>query len=213
MEGFLQAGAADQWESFSGTAALALGESVPGCGGPVSGTPPLIYRSTSPSRSRTPWVGRAQTLLNVFLAQQTQHRDLHRPDSPRRGSSSPPCAPSWPPSGSHPLGVDCVFGEGTETATLMFQACRSLLRDGKIGERTWPELLALETTPEPGPHPGPRRPPTPTPTPPSSVPAVRVREDVWTLSAADPWHPTLLWYARGVAALKARLDPADPGPG
>lgn len=40
----------------------------------------------------------------------------------------------------------------------------------------------------------------------------RQREDVWTLSDQDPWHPTLLWYARGVAALQARdgTDFSDP---
>ncbi len=39
-----------------------------------------------------------------------------------------------------------------------------------------------------------------------------MREDVWTLSAANPWHPTILWYARGVAALQARdgRNAADP---
>jgi hypothetical protein len=31
---------------------------------------------------------------------------------------------------------------------------------------------------------------------------VRVREDVWNLSAQDPWDPTILWYARAVKALQ-----------
>jgi tyrosinase len=79
------------------------------------------------------------------------------------------------------------------------------VRDGKIGERTWPPLLALDTGPAPPAPPAPTPIPTPTPVPtPTPIPAVRVRQDVWTLSAANPWHPTLLWYARGVGALKAR---------
>ena len=173
---------------------------MPGCGGPVSGTPPLLYRTTWAARSRGPWVGRAQSLLNVFLA---RHR-----------SGTPGCTDTSAATqqyltrqrarlaavGQDPLGVDCVFGEGTEIATLMFQACRGLVRDGKIGEQTWPHLLALETAPSPSPTPTPA--PTPPPTPAPS--GVRVRQDVWALSATDPWHPTLLWYARGVGALKAR---------
>ena len=211
VEGFLEEGATTRWESFSDTGVAGQGEGVPGCGSPVSGTPPLIYRSSSPDRSRNPWVGRAQTLLNVFLARQRAGTESCTDQTAATKSYIATLRPKLGALGQDPLGVDCVFGEGTETATLMFQACRALLRDGKIGEKTWPELLALETTPPvPTPTPTPVPTPTPTPTPPSAVPAVRVREDVWTLSAANPWHPTLLWYARGVAALKARVDPADP---
>ena len=64
------------------------------------------------------------------------------------------------------------------------------------GERTWPELDKLATGPAPQPQ------PQPGPTPPTT--AVRVRADVWTLSVASEWHPTILWYARAVAALQAR---------
>jgi tyrosinase len=39
---------------------------------------------------------------------------------------------------------------------------------------------------------------------------VRVRQDAWNLSDPDPWHPTLLWYARAVKQLKAVNDVADP---
>ena len=35
------------------------------------------------------------------------------------------------------------------------------------------------------------------------------RQDVWKLSTQDPWHPTLEWYARAVAAMRER-DTADP---
>lgn len=38
------------------------------------------------------------------------------------------------------------------------------------------------------------------------------RRDVWVLSEQDPWHPTIEWYARGVAAMQSRdgTDFADP---
>lgn len=39
---------------------------------------------------------------------------------------------------------------------------------------------------------------------------VRIRQDAWTLSGPDPWHPTLLWYARAVKQLKTVTDVADP---
>ena len=39
--------------------------------------------------------------------------------------------------------------------------------------------------------------------------AVRTRQDVWTLSNADPWHPTLLWYAKAIAQMQTR-PVADP---
>ena len=200
--------ATDEWQA-SGAVAVAEGEAVPGCGGPVSGTPPLVYRGSTAVRSRNPWVGRAQSLLNAFLAQ-------HRAGTESCTDTGPPTRQyiaakraSLAPIGQDPLVVDCVFGQGTETATLMFQACRGLLRDGKIGERTWPQLLTLSSTPVPTPTPTPTPPPTPTPTPPSTTPAVRVRQDVWTLSATATWHPTILWYARGVASLRARplVDP------
>ena len=39
---------------------------------------------------------------------------------------------------------------------------------------------------------------------------IRVRRDVWKLSQQDVWHPTILWYARGVKALKAITDVTKP---
>lgn len=40
----------------------------------------------------------------------------------------------------------------------------------------------------------------------------RVRHNIWTLDAADHWHPTILAYARGVQVLidRANADPLDP---
>ena len=39
---------------------------------------------------------------------------------------------------------------------------------------------------------------------------VRVREDVWTLSKQNVWHPTILWYARAVKALKSNTVVTNP---
>ena len=40
---------------------------------------------------------------------------------------------------------------------------------------------------------------------------MRIRQDVWKLSDADPWHPTLLWYARAVGEMQRRAvtDPTS----
>jgi Common central domain of tyrosinase len=171
---------------------------VPGCGQVPAGPRPLLLRSTGTANSRNPSVGYAQTLLNVFLA------------SLRGGS--PSCNDTRATTQQYiqslhgllvslkqdPLVVDCMFGQATEVATKMFQACRGLVRDGKIGDRTWPELEKLGSG-----QPAPPVPVPPVPTPPVTT-GIRVREDVWRLSAADPWHPTLLWYARGVRSLQAR---------
>jgi tyrosinase len=174
---------------------------VPGCGQVPVGPRPLLLRGTRTANSRNTSVGYAQTLLNVFLA------------SLRAGS--PSCTDTRTSTQQYirslhgllvslkqdPLVVDCMFGQATEAATKMFQACRGLVRDGKIGDRTWPELEKLAS--------GQPAPPVPVPPvpPPPVIPGVHVREDVWTLSAADPWHPTLLWYARGVRSLQARNGP------
>lgn len=183
------------------------GEVVAGCGGPVTGTPPLIFRGSTAVRSRNPWVGRAQSLLNVFLARRSAGVPTCSDQSSATAQYIAAKAARLTATAQNPLVADCKFGEGTETATLMFQACRGLVRDGKIGEKTWPHLLALEA-PGPAPTPG----PTPPGTQPTPTPGVRVRGDVWALSATSKWHPTLYWYARGVAALKRRDVPpyADP---
>ena len=179
---------------------------VPGCGQVPVGPRPLLLHGTGTANSRNPSVGYAQTLLNVFLA------------SLRAGT--PSCTDTRAPTQQYirslhglltsvkqdPLVVDCVFGQAAEAATKMFQACRGLVRDGKIGERTWPELERLASG-----QPAPPVPGRPVPAPPVTT-GVRVREDVWRLSAADPWHPTMLWYARGVRSLQARNGSnfADP---
>ncbi|MGV9709935.1 DUF7868 domain-containing protein [Gordonia sp. NPDC003424] len=195
---------AQQFDPFA--APMAESETVSGCGGPVSGNPPLIFRGTGVAQSRNPWVGRAQTLLNVFLAQQRSGTADCTDRSAGTNRFITTMRARLAQQGQDPLVVDCKFGPGTETATMMFQACRGLVRDGKIGEKTWPPLSALGTAPSPSPTPTPT-PPTPTPTP-----GVRVREDVWRLSSVTTWHPTLLWYARAVGALKARDVPpfAEP---
>ena len=95
VEGFLEEGAAGQWESFSDPGTAAQGEGVPGCGGPVSGTPPLIYRTSSPDRSRNP----CSTSSSLGSGPAPRAAPTRRP---RRRATSPRCEPSWPPSGRTP---------------------------------------------------------------------------------------------------------------
>ena len=178
-----------------------LGEDlVNGCGTAPPPPRPLLFRGTGTTSSRNPHVGYAQTLLNTFLAQQVSGASMCRDTSPAAVRYIAALRATLAATRQDPLTVDCAFGQGTEAATKMFQACRGLVRDGKIGDRTWPELEALAVAPRPSPVPVP---PVPVPTSPVT-PAVRVREDAWTLSATGTWHPTLLWYARGVRSLQAR---------
>jgi tyrosinase len=180
-----------EWEAFTDAAAVpSQGEDVAGCGGPVSDATPLLYRGTTTAHSRNPWVGRAQTLLNVFLQRHRSGTENCADNSASTKQFIVTLRAQLGSIGQDPLVVDCKFGVGTETATKMLQACRGLVRDGKIGDKTWPELLALTATPKPSPGPARR-------------PDLRVREDVWTLSASKTWHPTLHWYAKGVQALQA----------
>ncbi|GAA4722948.1 hypothetical protein GCM10025782_21080 [Pedococcus ginsenosidimutans] len=173
---------------------------VSGCGSVPPPPRPLLLRGSGTASSRNPHVGYAQTLLNLFLASLRGGSAGCRDTSASTASYIASLRSTLVSLRQDPLAVDCSFGQATEAATKMFQACRGLVRDGKIGERTWPELEALAGAQPPAPVP---EPPPPVPTPPAT-PGVRVREDAWTLSAAGTWHPTLLWYARGVRALQAR---------
>lgn len=177
---------------------------APGEGPPAApvGPRPLLHRSTSAARARNPAVGYAQDLLNRFLASWRAGTPACSDTSQATRQYIASLQPQLKALGQDPLVIDCRFGQGTELATKMFQACRGLVRDGVIGPKTWPELEKLAATP---PTPAPTPTPTPTPGPtPTGDRAVRVREDVWTLSATNVWHPTILWYARAVAALQAR---------
>jgi tyrosinase len=40
--------------------------------------------------------------------------------------------------------------------------------------------------------------------------AVRERQDVWNLSTADPWHPTIAWYEYAFHVLRDTTDISDP---
>lgn len=107
------------------------------------GLHPLVYRGTGRLRSRNPTVGDAQQLLNRFLEQirtsldscNVRTADVQRVISQGRATLQR--------SGQDPLIVDCRFGPSTETATKMFQACKGLVQDGKIGPLTWAELVKL----------------------------------------------------------------------
>ena len=158
------------------------------------GPRPLLFRGSAGAASRNSAVGYAQGLLNVFLASLRGGASNCRDDTASTKQYISALHSQLNALKQDPLIVDCIFGPATELATKMFQACRGLVRDGKVGSLTWPQLETLGgVTPVPTPQ--------PTPTPQSPV---RVREDVWTLSASDPWHPVLLWYARGVRSLQGR---------
>ena len=40
--------------------------------------------------------------------------------------------------------------------------------------------------------------------------AVRVRQDIWSLSDSDPWHPTISWYEYAFRQLRDNVDTSDP---
>lgn len=98
------------------------------------GPHPLVYRSSTERRGRRPAVGDAQQLLNRFLMEDYANCDQNaRPymDALRAQLRTVP------------LTVDCRFGPDTEKATKIFQACKGLTRDGKIGPNTWAHLGLL----------------------------------------------------------------------
>ena len=217
------AGAETEWTETPTTEGETWGphRCAPGEGPPAApvGPRPLIHRSTAASKARNPAVGYAQHLLNRFLAAWRGGTPSCSDTSQAARQYISSLHPQLKALGQDPLVVDCRFGQGTELATKMFQACRGLVRDGLIGPKTWPELEKLATAPGPAPGPAPAPTPTPTPTPtpaptptPTPAPAVRVRQDIWTLSASNPWHPTILWYARAVTALQARDSGAFADP-
>lgn len=179
----------------------------PGEGPPAApgGARPVIHQSTAAVRSRNATVGHAQQLLNRFLEQLRGATMACADTRPAAVEYIASLHQQLKRNGQDPLVVDCRFGPSTDLATKMFQACHGLLRDGKIGPRTWPLLERLaDTAPVP---------PGPVPPPPTPSPTVAIREDVWTLSRQDPWHPTIRFYAAAVGAMKAlgtRLDSPDP---
>src|SRR5262245_20751605 len=56
VEGFAD-GFTGAWADSAREVETLIDSEVPGCGGPATGTPPLIYRTSRLDRSRTPWVG------------------------------------------------------------------------------------------------------------------------------------------------------------
>ena len=111
------------------------------------GLHPLVYRGTSTRRSRNPTVGYAQQLLNKFLLQvnvspeSCENQSVEALAFMNRGKTI------LRSNGQNPLIVDCRFGSNTDLATKMFQTCKGLERDGKIGPITWSHLEQYKTDP------------------------------------------------------------------
>jgi hypothetical protein len=111
------------------------------------GTPPLVYRTGDPAlinqRALRPAVGYAQQkldeLLTRFAAGQEVCPGLADPAARARFD-----ALRAQLGRGDTLCVDCFFWDDTDRATRMFQLCRGLVEDGKIGPVTW---AALETNP------------------------------------------------------------------
>jgi hypothetical protein len=130
-----------------------------------SSSPPLIYKTGDPQliddRAIRPSVGYAQQLLNIFLG--------------RYAVGKAECIVLTPDNIAHieryrnnlsnrdRLTVDCFFWNNTDRATRMFQICKGLNEDGKIGERTWPVLEAAAVGPFPKTVPQAPAPPAPAP--------------------------------------------------
>lgn len=107
------------------------------------GLHPLVYQGTSRRRSRNPSVGNAQLLLNRFLQQISTSLSFCTVRSAEVQRFIARGRAALQRNGQDPLVVDCRFGSSTEIATKMFQACKGLSRDGKIGPITWAELVQL----------------------------------------------------------------------
>lgn len=101
------------------------------------------------------------------------------------------------------FGADGIYGSETEQAVRSYQTKRkaidpSVLVDGVVGKQTIglldADIDALDSRTNGGED------------------VVHERRDVWVLSDENPWHPTIEWYARAVAAMQARdgTDFADP---
>jgi hypothetical protein len=124
---------------------------------------PLVYRGVTPLRSRNPAVGYAQYLLNFFLAEmRAGTHECPGANATMRAYMARNLA-ALEANGQLPLAVDCRFGPNTQLATKIFQTCRGILVDGKIGPVTWPLLKHFERV-------APRPTPAPTPSAPSPCP-------------------------------------------
>lgn len=143
---------------------------LPGEGPPAAipdpegrGLHPLIYRGTSSRRSRNPTVGDAQRLLNNFLQTIDASMGGCTFSSPAQVGRARSYYNTLAAAGQNPLVVDCRFGPNTDRAARLFQLCKGLVEDGKIGPQTWPPLEAYRT---------PVTPPITPPIPPVTPPAI-----------------------------------------
>lgn len=114
------------------------------------GLHPLVLRSSSARYSRNPTVGHAQRLLNRFLTETMTGYATCIDQTPQRLAFIQHLRAQLRRNGQDPLIVDCRFGPNTEMATKIFQACRGVVRDGKIGPVTWRHLQPYEKGLVPG---------------------------------------------------------------
>ncbi|MBN1760714.1 MAG: peptidoglycan-binding protein, partial [Chitinispirillaceae bacterium] len=100
--------------------------------------PPLIYNAPSSlekKRQKRPAVGMAQQLLNDFIVWLRLGGWKLTPGSYDSVAAYLNELPEL-------IKVDCWFGKNTETATKLFQSWHGNLKvDGKIGPKTWKELI------------------------------------------------------------------------
>ena len=117
------------------------------------GLHPLVYRGTTATRSRNPTVGDAQILLNNFLARLDPTFSTCTFAQPGGLERARRLLAELNAAGENPLAVDCRFGPNTERATKLFQLCKGINDDGKIGPVTWPLLEAFRRRVPPPPPP------------------------------------------------------------
>ncbi len=164
-----------------------LNTCLPGEGPPAAlpdperrGLHPLVYRGTSRRRSRNPTVGDAQELLNNFLGLLDPLFASCTFTTPGAAQRVRQYLNLLRAAGQNPLVVDCRFGPSTDRATRIFQLCKGLTEDGKIGPITWAALETFRT----------RTPVTPPPVIPPIIPPTPITPPATRLNPPR-WRPIL----------------------